>query len=300
MLWTGLCSRLHLPISERGLQLSHTLVSGEQRRDDTCSKSLHPLPAWFPVAAHERVRNSSKRSVHQLCSTTADPCEDAASAARLAPLMSLLSLPAGWTAENIRSEDAKPRYPGGSSKAWLLTWSHCTAHCCIQQHNVRRRQVQDQGSAVGSRSSEQELLQERSVRSVWSHNLLKTTHQCKNNAFTALFCAYQVQNWITISTLRLNELRADCRRCARHRSHPKANVKHNFLIVTNSLPPRPAQYIRPKPEQILSQVLKLRGEFLAGGSSHCSIPAGVRQTSPQQLHASHKLNAKSHKLKKRH
>lgn len=81
LLWTNLCSCLHLPISELNIQ--------PLQQVSTCLKS--PSRSVPSRGARMSVPNEETQSVHQLCfmeKMTPNLCEDATSATRLVSLMS--------------------------------------------------------------------------------------------------------------------------------------------------------------------------------------------------------------------
>lgn len=171
MLWTSLCSRLHLPISERALQLSYALVSRHDHRATPAHSIYTPFPLGSQSWCMNVCNNFSKSSVYQLCSMMPDPCEDATSAARLVSVISLLLLPTGVAVKNIGADDTIPGHPVSFSKAWLLAWRHRTVHSLFVASSKKkmssgcgmRGQLQLRGQLSGL-EREQQLLLKESIR----------------------------------------------------------------------------------------------------------------------------------------
>lgn len=71
MLWTSLCSRLHLPISERALQLSYALLSRHDHRATPAQSIYTP----FPLGSQSWCMNVCKISQSRLSINSAPWCQ---------------------------------------------------------------------------------------------------------------------------------------------------------------------------------------------------------------------------------
>lgn len=170
MLWTSLCSRLHLPISERALQLSHALISRHDHRATPAQSIYTP----FPLGSQSWCMNVCKKCLKVVCLSTL--LHDARSMRgchlSCSPGLSHFSslAPNRSDCQEHRGRRPIPSYPVSFSKAWLLTWRHRAVHSLFVASSKKkmssgggcrmRGQLQLRGQLSGPEREQQLLLRE--------------------------------------------------------------------------------------------------------------------------------------------